>query len=109
MPIPGDRRDHFEAETDLWEMVSRIAQGRKEREIDPAAAALRECVASASKDPKIDPVAFARLQEMQNFVESVNRWYEQMLRVPKSQLTALIKMGDKIVKLLALTRKDGKG
>jgi DNA-binding transcriptional regulator GbsR (MarR family) len=41
VPVLGDRRDHFEAETDLWEMVTRIAQGRKEREIDPAAAALR--------------------------------------------------------------------
>ena len=35
-PVMGDRRDHYEAETDLWEMVSRIAQGRKEREIDPS-------------------------------------------------------------------------
>ena len=40
VPALGDRRDHYEAETDLWEMVTRIAQGRKEREIDPAAAAL---------------------------------------------------------------------
>src|SRR3982750_2519472 len=32
-PLLGDRRDHYEAETDLWEMVTRIAQGRKEREI----------------------------------------------------------------------------
>ena len=36
VPVMGDRRDHFEAETDLLEMVTRIAQGRKEREIDPA-------------------------------------------------------------------------
>src|SRR3954470_8024866 len=32
VPVMGDRRDHYEAETDLWEMVTRIAQGRKERE-----------------------------------------------------------------------------
>src|SRR5690349_10252477 len=31
----GDRRDYFEAECDLWEMLLRIAAGRKEREIDP--------------------------------------------------------------------------
>src|SRR3954447_22814064 len=30
VPVFGDRRDHYEAETDLWEMVTRIAQGRKE-------------------------------------------------------------------------------
>jgi DNA-binding transcriptional regulator GbsR (MarR family) len=47
VPVLGDRRDHFEAETDIWEMVRRIAAGRKEREIDPAAQALRACVAEA--------------------------------------------------------------
>ena len=105
VPIPGDRRDHFEAETDLWEMVARIAQGRKEREIDPAAAALRECVTTASTDPKVDPVALARLQEMLRFVEAINRWYEQMLRVPKAQLSTLMKMGDRVVSVLSLGKK----
>src|SRR5207253_3029790 len=35
IPILGDRRDHFEAETDVWEIASRITAGRKAREIDP--------------------------------------------------------------------------
>src|SRR3954469_12414063 len=33
--IEGDRRDHFVAETALWEMLTRIAAERKRREIDP--------------------------------------------------------------------------
>src|SRR5437868_5218241 len=41
VPIKGDRREHFEAEVDPWEIFARIAAGRKEREIDPAIAALR--------------------------------------------------------------------
>ena len=41
VPIKGDRRDHFEAETDLWEIAMRIAAVRKEREIDPAVDALQ--------------------------------------------------------------------
>ena len=36
VPVLGDRRDHYAAETDIWEMVTRIAKGRKAREIDPA-------------------------------------------------------------------------
>src|SRR2546423_119231 len=47
VPIRGDRRDHFEAETDLWEIVTRIAAGRKERELDPAVSALQACVQQA--------------------------------------------------------------
>ena len=41
VPILGDRRDHYAAETDIWEMVTRIAKGRKAREVDPAEAALK--------------------------------------------------------------------
>ena len=38
----GDRRDHFVAETDLWEMLMRISVERKKREIDPTLLVLDE-------------------------------------------------------------------
>ncbi len=109
VPVMGDRRDHFEAETDIWEMVTRIAQGRKEREIDPAAEALRACMAEAEGDRRISPVAVARLKEMLAFVETVNRWYDQMLAVPKGKLVALIKMGSKVVRILSPGGRKGSG
>ena len=31
----GDRRDHFEALKDPWEMFQTIMEGRKQRELDP--------------------------------------------------------------------------
>ena len=52
VPIMGDRRDHYEAETDIWEVAARIAAGRKEREIDPAVEALRASMGAAD-DPTI--------------------------------------------------------
>ncbi len=104
VPVLGDRRDHFEAETDLYEMVTRIAQGRKEREIDPAAAALRACMAEAEGDPKVSKVARERLREMQDFVEKLNRWYDQMLGVPPAKIMALIGMGTKVVNFLGFGR-----
>lgn len=100
VPIAGDRREHFEAETDVMEMAMRIAQGRKEREIDPAARALKECVAQAETDTKIDPVALKRLQEMEAFVAQGSKWYDQMLSVPKGQIATLMKMGDKVLGVL---------
>lgn len=106
VPMLGDRRDHYEAETDLWEMVTRIAQGRKEREIDPAAAALRACLAEARGDAAISPVALKRLGEMSAFMETVDRWYDQMLSVPAPKIMALIRMGSKVVSLLSFGRKD---
>jgi DNA-binding transcriptional regulator GbsR (MarR family) len=107
VPIRGDRRDHFEAETDLWEIVTRIAAGRKEREIDPAVAALQACVRDAEGDPSLHPVARRRLNEMLDFVETMDRWYAQMVTVPKPKLAALIRLGARIVRLLSVGRQKG--
>ncbi|WP_426314175.1 GbsR/MarR family transcriptional regulator [Methylobacterium fujisawaense] len=100
VPVMGERRDHFAAETDLWEMVTRIAAGRKEREIDPAIAALRACVAEADADPTLGAVAKRRLRAMLDFTESMERWYGQMLNVPRGTLAKLIRLGGRIVKFL---------
>src|ERR1700754_1874900 len=102
VPIMGDLRDHYEAETDIWEVAARIAAGRKQREIDPAVEALRACVVDAADDPSISPVASKRLKEMLAFTELVDRWYVQMLNVPRPRLMALMRLGEKIVGLLPL-------
>jgi DNA-binding transcriptional regulator GbsR (MarR family) len=105
VPIMSDRRDHFEAETDIWEVFTRIAAGRKEREIDPAIAALKACLADAERDPSLHPVAGKRLQEMLDFVETLDRWYAQMLTVPRAKLVALIRLGAKIISFLPTGKK----
>ena len=46
--IEGDRRDHFEAKQDPWDMLMTIVEGRKRREIDPTLAILRDCVREAA-------------------------------------------------------------
>lgn len=108
VPIAGDRREHFEAEADVWEMAMRIAQGRKEREIDPAADALSACVAKAEVEAGLNPEVLNRLREMQGFLETTTKWYDQMLGVPKSQLKLLIGMGDKVLKVLKFTGRKAR-
>ena len=102
VPVKGDRRDHFEAESDVWDIAMRIASVRKEREIDPALDALKGCVAGAGRDLKLHPVAAKRLKDMLDFIETVDRWYAQMLTVPRPKLAALIRLGTRIVSLLPL-------
>ena len=100
VPLLGDRRDHFTAEKDIWEMVTRIAAGRKAREVDPAEAALKACVARAATDPALSDGAKARLGEMLDFVTTMGRWHDEMLSVPKPALMRLIKLGAGVTKLL---------
>jgi DNA-binding transcriptional regulator GbsR (MarR family) len=105
VPIMSDRRDHFEAETDIWEVVTRIAAGRKEREIDPAMLALKACLRDAEDDPSVNPVVGRRLRDMLDFVETMERWYAQILTVPRPKLAALIRLGAKVVNFLPSGRK----
>ncbi|GAB4529461.1 MAG: MarR family transcriptional regulator [Roseibium sp.] len=105
VPVAGDRREHFVAETDVWEMALLIAKGRKEREIDPAIRAIDICVRQAEGENDLDPVVLGRMQEMHSFLTTADRWSEQMLSVPKSKLSALMKMGDKVLGLLKVGGK----
>jgi DNA-binding transcriptional regulator GbsR (MarR family) len=100
VPIRGDRRDHFEAVSDVWELARRIAAGRKAREIDPALAALRTCVADAGRDASVHPVAARRLTEMLEFTQTMDRWFQQMLTIPPPKLAALMRLGARIIRFL---------
>ncbi|MCG3267876.1 MarR family transcriptional regulator [Yoonia sp. I 8.24] len=100
VPIAGDRREYFVAEADVWEMALRIAQGRREREIDPAMSAIAECVELARDDQSIAPEVLQRLTEMQGFLDNTTQWYDQMRDVPKAQLIRLVGLGDRVIKLL---------
>lgn len=108
VPILGDRRTFYTAETDLWNLVSRIAAGRKARELDPATAALRECVEMTRDDDSVDPAVQLRLREMLDFVERLSRWYDQMIALPRSTITTLIKLGGGITRLLDRGSKRGR-
>ncbi len=100
VPIRGDRRDHYEAETDVWEVASRIAAGRKAKEIDPALITLRACVAEAEVDPTVSPTALKRLKEMLEFTETIDRWYDQITTVARPKLMVLLKLGARIAALI---------
>src|SRR5690606_35392841 len=40
--IPGERKDHFTAEKDIWKMALSIARERKRRELDPVITTLQQ-------------------------------------------------------------------
>jgi DNA-binding transcriptional regulator GbsR (MarR family) len=100
VPVKGDRRDHFEAETDVWEMAARIAAGRKQREIDPAIAALAACVATSEKDQSVSPEIKKRIKAMHDFTVGLDRWYSQMTGLSRSKRETIVKLGAKLASFL---------
>jgi DNA-binding transcriptional regulator GbsR (MarR family) len=97
-PILGDRREHFVAETDVWEIASRITAGRKAREIDPALATLRACVEADGKG--LTQVQYERLTALLDFTLAVDRFYGQITTLPRGTLMTLMRLGAGIAKLL---------
>ncbi len=98
--LPGDRRDHFEAKQDPWDMLMTIVEGRKRREIDPTLAILRDCVAAAETDGETPPQVRAKLQRMLDLTQRLSAWYDQIRNVPRPVLMKLLGLGAKITSLV---------
>ncbi len=100
VPIMGDRRDHYEAEADMFEMVRRIAMGRKARELDPSLAMLKSCVAEAENSGDVSVSARQRLKAMLQFMETVDRGFGEIMRLPSPTILALIRMGGALARFV---------
>lgn len=57
---PGDRRDVYLAEHDVWHMFSRVVRERKRREIDPTVTALCECLNLVNTESEGEPTRLYR-------------------------------------------------
>jgi DNA-binding transcriptional regulator GbsR (MarR family) len=97
----GDRRDHFESMKDVWEMFRVIVDERKKREADPTLAMLRAAVAEARSAGAADAYTRERLGEMLQFFELMTAWCEQSQKLPTPALIRMVKMGDRLHRLLA--------
>jgi DNA-binding transcriptional regulator GbsR (MarR family) len=94
----GDRRDHYVALQDLYEIARAIAEGRRRREIDPTVTVLRDCVLQA--DASTPPEVLAKIEQLLAFMETLNAWYEDMKKLKPGSWLQLMKMGAKVHTLL---------
>jgi DNA-binding transcriptional regulator GbsR (MarR family) len=100
--VLGDKRDHFESMSDVWEMFRIVLDERKKREVDPTIRLLHECIVEADKDKTADEFTQKRLRELYKFFETTTAWYEQVRRWPTAAMFKLMKTGDKVLKGLGL-------
>jgi len=98
--VLGDRRDFFGAQQDTWEVIRAIMEGRKKRELDPTLAALRECAAQLKNDKETPAAVRARIVTQLEFLETVTRWFDAMKRMPRKTLLKMMRMGERISRLL---------
>jgi len=103
--IVGDRRDHFVALQDVWEIFRVIMEERKRREIDPTLTVLRECILEAEDDTDLEKATHKKMEQVLVFIEMLMAAYEDYKRLPPPVLKRLIKMGGKVAKLLGPSEK----
>jgi DNA-binding transcriptional regulator GbsR (MarR family) len=99
--VEGDRRDHFTAETDLWEMLMRISAERKRREIDPTIALHGELAARLARDESAPTQVRERVTRMHEFLSTLANWYDQVRGLPKPTLVTLMKLGGKVARFVS--------
>ena len=98
--ILGDRREHYEAVKDVWDMLWIIVQERKRREIDPAVAALRACSSELAGAGEHDKYTRQRVNELLALMESISSIYEDVRKVPPATLRQAVKLRGKIRKAI---------
>lgn len=96
----GDRRDHFVAERDLFEIVRLVVEGRRNREFLPTIAAVDAARKLAESDGKTPAAVTKRMQETQEVMEMFDTWYAQVARLPRGTQITLLKLGAKIARFL---------
>ena len=102
--VAGDRRDHFTAETDLWELLMRISAERKRREIDPTIELLAQLKERIEKRKDVPAHVRERIGRMHEFISTLTNWYDQVRRLPKPTLITLMKLGAKVAQFIPGSR-----
>src|SRR5437773_3440960 len=74
--LMGDRRDHYEAAQDPWELMRTIVRERKAREFDPTIVVLKECIADPGFGQQ-EPAAQKRVKETLALMESLSNWTDE--------------------------------
>ncbi len=104
--LPGDRRDHYETSTQVWELLRTVVRERQQREIAPTIAVLGELLAdpAISKEPT---EAKLRVKETLELLQTLTAWSDEMLRLDTETLTKVLRLGAKVKRLLGRDPADG--
>ena len=104
--MAGDRRDHFIALQDVWEIFRVIMEQRKRREIDPTLSVLRECALEAEEDEGLERATKAKMDQVLAFLEMLTATYDDYKHLPPATLQRFLKMGGKVARLLGGDDKE---
>jgi DNA-binding transcriptional regulator GbsR (MarR family) len=99
--LPGDRREYFEAPTDVWEIFRVLAEERRRREIEPTLSMLRMALL---EQPGNDAERHAqqRMREMYELIDRLMTWFDDVQKLAPETAMQLMGMGTAVTRVLEL-------
>jgi DNA-binding transcriptional regulator GbsR (MarR family) len=96
----GDRKEYFQADTDVWHMFETIMRERRRREVEPIIATIDHCCAlveqahaRSSKSEAEDIREFrSRVEELRRFLATMGTLFELMLEFGSAGIENLTKL-----------------
>lgn len=105
---PGDRREYFEAPSDVWEIFRVLAEERRRREVEPTLSMLRMALL---EQPGNDAERHAqqRMREMYQLIDRLMTWFDDVQKLAPETAMQLMGMGATVTRVLELKdRMTGK-
>ncbi|HEX8546167.1 MAG TPA: transcriptional regulator [Cytophagaceae bacterium] len=83
--VPGDRKEYFIAEKDIWEIARIIARERKRREIEPILKVLNNLKDIEPKSKEAEVKMFHEtMQNLSSFVTKMDKSVDMMLKADEN-------------------------
>src|ERR1700751_3257807 len=94
---PGDRREYFEAPSDVWGIFRVLAEERRRREIEPTLSMLRNAML---EEPSTDEERHAqqRMREMHDLIDRLMTWFDDVQRLAPETAMQLMGLGAPVTK-----------
>ena len=86
----GERKEYFEAELDVWEIVRRIVQERKRRELDPTLELLQDSLGESKGMKSAGGRAFYdQMRALEEFVRFASKMSDRIAGMPHGKAMQL--------------------
>lgn len=82
--VPGERKEYFKSEKDVWELARQVARERRKRELEPILKVLKE-VSDVQPDGSNEAKEFKKIvKELRTFAEKSDGLLETFIRSEES-------------------------
>lgn len=102
--LPGDRKDYYLTDGDIWDMARKVLEERRKREIDPTLTLLRNLLMNETAGDA-DDYALQRIREIHDLLEMVTLWSRELQEMKPEKLATLMKLGAGVSKVIDLKDK----